>query len=68
MIRFLGNEEKRLSSVKVEAQEGALSLNDLEGSSQVLRVTHEGAVIEVPSIEGEARDFIPDLLYQRVER
>ena len=47
------------TSVKVEAQEGALSLSlslqDLEGNSQVLRVTHEGGVIEVPSVEGEAR-------------
>ena len=44
---------RRLGSAKVEAKRGPVRLNYVQCCRKTLRRAHKGAIIEVPSVQGE---------------
>ena len=61
-IAVPGNEEEGFTSVEVETNRGALCLDNAECSREVPRRAHQGAVVEVPGVQGKSGNLSFDTL------
>ena len=66
-VTIAGDEEEGLLPVEMEDNRGALRLHNVESSREVPRGAHQGAVVEVPGVQGERGYLSPDTLDDRVE-
>ena len=66
-VSILRNVEEGLGAIEVEAQRRTFAFHDAQGSSEILWGVHQGAVVQVPHVEAEARDVRLQTLEQRLE-